>query len=223
MPGLAGEVLYRTSAGSDWREPEWRKVARVIWVSAGGLVLYILLSWCIAFLPSPLYVQPAALASASLSKSVFGHLALAYVGHTICAVIVGYAGGFIARILVSRMSLSPYPDTWDRFVNVLVPEHWIIVTLKSGETYFGQLKRADISVKEDERDMVLEEPALYDDEHKTYRSLPYQYLFLPGALIGSVAVQYDPKIDSRMIPPGQTVFPAQENDEQEDSIDSEDR
>ena len=42
------------------------------------------------------------------------------------------------------------------------------------------VERADFSVQQSERDIVLAEPALYIEEKGEYVTQSYQYLFLPG-------------------------------------------
>ena len=40
VPGMFGEMVYRIIAGTDWRETQWSKVARIIGISIAGLVLH---------------------------------------------------------------------------------------------------------------------------------------------------------------------------------------
>ena len=59
VPGMFGEMVYRIIAGTDWRETQWSKVARIIGISIAGLVLYIVLA-SLTGLPTPQYLFPVA-------------------------------------------------------------------------------------------------------------------------------------------------------------------
>ncbi len=91
-----------------------------------------------------------------------------------------------------------------------VPGHWVAVGLETGEAYVGILAYSELSVEQKERDIVLAQPALYDEETKDYRSLPYSHIFLPAALIWSVAVIENPETDRRLVPIDESPFLSKE-------------
>jgi hypothetical protein len=68
------------------------------------------------------------------------------------------------------------------------------------------LDKADVSVTASERDIILREPALYDEAEKTYRTTPYQTMFLLGSTIASVAAVTDPRGDKRITSAGEDLF-----------------
>lgn len=210
IPGVVGEKFYRVIAGEDWRaqQQQTRRIIRIFAVSIGGLVGYVLLAgW--THLPQPVYIFPSSFAAPILSDVQLREVAFAYIGHTLIATLLGLAVGWIVMKTSEFGSVSAYPDTWDRFARSLVENHWVLVTLTSGETYAGMIEKADISVQQKERDIVLVEPALYDEETNEYHVLPYQYFFVPGALVGSIAVYYNPEIDvERETVVGQVLFEA---------------
>lgn len=78
----------------------------------------------------------------------------------------------------------------------------------SGETYAGTLCIADKSIPHPERDLVLEEPAQYDSKTHQYTSTSYQYIFLSGDQVTSIASVYDPSKDvgAWVVAPGEAVF-----------------
>jgi hypothetical protein len=65
----------------------------------------------------------------------------------------------------------------------------------------------DISVSQAERDIVLAEPAQFIEKENNYKVTPYQQLFLPAALIFSIAVVHNPEIDKRITSIGSNLFP----------------
>ncbi len=92
-------------------------------------------------------------------------------------------------------------------------DHWIVLSLSSGDVYAGKLKTADMSVAADERDMVIEEPCQFMEETGQYHALNYQYLFVPSKEIFSIAVVHNPQLDIRAIPVGESLFSEVENNE----------
>jgi hypothetical protein len=86
----------------------------------------------------------------------------------------------------------------------------VAVTLQNGDAYVGVVKTCDVAVEQDERDLVLSEPALYDDEQRDYVALPYQELFIPASLRYSMAVIHDPDRDQRIVPVGESPFKRKE-------------
>ena len=107
---------------------------------------------------------------------------------------------------------SPYPAAWDDFIRIGVQKHWVVIRLTNGEAYAGIIQYVDTSVNQRERDIVLLEPAIYLEKKQTYKVIPYQHLFLPAALISSVAVVYDPNVDKRITQIGLNLFLEEKND-----------
>ena len=202
VPGVPGETFFSIIVGANWREEQWRRIVRVISISLAGLVVYILFASLVG-LPMPSYILPSQFSADAFTTSVLPTMAGAYVGHLTGAMVCGILSAYVVR-KVAR--LSTYPDTWDDFVRKFVPDHWVIVELVNGSVYAGILKKADISVRQSERDIVLVEPALYSEETDIFTSLDYQYLFLPAALISSIAVYYDSALDTRITPVNQPLF-----------------
>jgi hypothetical protein len=84
----------------------------------------------------------------------------------------------------------------------------VAVTLQNGDAYVGILRACDRTVGGDERDIVLEEPAAYNEESADYTALPYQHLFVPAALVFCITVVHDPARDKRIVPVGASPFTA---------------
>ena len=84
--------------------------------------------------------------------------------------------------------------------------HWVTVGLDNGDIYAGYIGRADVSVPAAERDLILQEPAVFDKRLMRYRSLQYQSLFLVGSTILSMAVITDAAADKRITPIGESPF-----------------
>ena len=135
---------------------------------------------------------------------------MAYAGHFIFSSIAGLLLAFGRRILGRSTPASPYPAAWDEFTRSCLPERWAVITLRNGHTYAGIVETADASVAQSDRNIVLGETALL--EGQVYRSVAYQYMFLPAGLIASIAAVYNPKTDraKRVVEPGDLVFAPKE-------------
>ena len=124
--------------------------------------------------------------------------------------VAGFIAGILAawgiRLLAKISSATAYPAAWDDLVRTCAPKHWVIVGLTNGDVYAGKLKTADLSVSKDDRDIVLEEPCIFDKGINNYQSLNYQYLFIPSENLYSLAIIYSPETDKRLIPIGETLF-----------------
>jgi hypothetical protein len=204
LPGVPGESIYRRLAGTDWREDRSDKVLRIVGFSISGLVIYIIASALINA-PMPDYIFPTTFQKLPLDRGQLIGMAFSLAGHFACAVLAGAGSGAVVRFVDRRTSVTGYPDSWDKFAKDYVANHWVIVRLENGQAYAGMLERADTSVRQNERDMILSEPAKYINAN--YKALPYQHLFLPGALIDSVAVVHDPDLDERITKVGDPIFP----------------
>ena len=165
----------------------------------------------VSFLPLPLHLIPNSYESISVNPENLTNILYPYIGHLV--------GGFFAGVLaaVGMLSLSKissitaYPAAWDNFIRKQVPEHWVIVGLKNGDVYAGRISNADLSVSKDERDIVLEEPCLYEEDTGNYSSLNYQYMFIPSENVYSIAVVHDSTLDKRIVAVGEKLFRGEDN------------
>lgn len=204
VPGIPGEVLYRLIAGGSWREDAWSRVFRIVGFSLIGLVLAVL-----SFRLAGIAVVPevaTAVADQSVSESLVLGLAGLLLGQSVMSALSGTVSGFVVRWLCHAFSMTPYADAWDEYVRRVVPGHWVVVRLLDGSTLAGMLCRADVTVPPENRDIILSEPATYDEGLGNYLSLPLQHLFIPGASLASVAVVYDPQKDQRVSSVGGYLF-----------------
>lgn len=216
VPGLPGESLYRLIAGSTWREDSWGRLFRIVSFSLAGFVLYVLLVPILG-LPEPTHLTIATQKGAALNEAHLLAFAATTAGQFVGGTCAALLAGIGVRILARWSPVMPFSDTWDRFVREYIPEHWIVVRLLDGSAYAGILRRADISVPVEERDIVLAEPAEWQVEQGVYLSLPHQFLYLPGTSLASVAVVHDAAIDTRLSPVGGRLFTKEINGERNES------
>ncbi|MBI5291489.1 MAG: hypothetical protein HY872_06405 [Chloroflexi bacterium] len=211
LPGIPAYEIYRMFFGADWRATDWEKIVGIIGFSAGGLIIYTIVSSVIS-LPPPVYVIPATFDSASFGISSLLPIAVSYLGHSIASITVAILTILGIRLVTKWTPTTPYPAAWDDFIRVDVQKHWVVVRLTNGEAYAGTLRYVDTSVNQAERDLVLAEPAQFIEIEKNYKVIPYQQLFLPAALVSSVAVVYDPDVDKRISKVGSTLFLEEKTD-----------
>lgn len=205
FPGILGDKIYRTFVGWNWREKDWQSVIRLLGFSITGLTIYVVLAYRFGW-PLPIYVFPSSFNLNAITPQTLGPLCIAYSGHFAGATAAGLVGGIVMRIL--GRWLPVYPSAWDDFVRLCVSEHWVVVSTTNGDTYAGMVRTADVSVKQDERDIVLLEPAQYSEKENNYQVLSYQSIFLPATIVSSIAVVYDPDRDlKRNSVVGDWLFP----------------
>ncbi|MBV8545908.1 MAG: hypothetical protein JO093_12425 [Acidobacteria bacterium] len=209
LPGLPGEKLYSFFVGSNWREDRWSRTLRLLAFSLFGLAGYALVAALVGA-PLPQYISPTAFEQ--LAPNQLGAFAAAFLGHVCGATFFGLLAGVGTRVLARLSSRSAYSIAWDHFINSCVKGHWVTVGLTNGDVYAGYIETAESSVAAAERDVVLREPALYDQRLMRYRSLPYQSLFLLASTIASVAVIFDAATDKRMTRIGESPFAEGGND-----------
>jgi hypothetical protein len=181
LPGVPGERLYTMSVGWDWREDKWWRTLRLLAFSLVGLSVYAITAPLISA-PRPAYISPHALES--VRPEQIGTLAIAFLGHVAGAAMSGLAAGYAVRLAARLTSRSAYSSAWDHFVNSCAKGHWITVGLSNGQVYAGYVDRADVSVAASERDIILREPALYDEATHADRATQYQTMFLLGSSRG---------------------------------------
>ena len=205
VPGIVADYIFHLRIGVDPTEKEWRSVLRIISFSVGGLVLYWLIATSLC-LPQPTYIFPELLKKVDPS-TVDSVLFLPFLGHLIGATIIGLIIPSCLGYLAEWFGNSPHPFAWDTFLRRHIPNHWVIVTLRSGEAYAGIVRLADTAAPSNKRDMILGEPAIYDENTGNYVSLAYQDLFITASSIYSIAVVYDPDLDTeRRVLPGEPLF-----------------
>lgn len=187
LPGIPGNAIYKRLIGSDWREDQWKTVVRIIGISLGGLIAYIILGSLINA-PLPSYIIPSTFKNFEIQRPFLMEMSISLLGHFISATLVGFLGAKTTQLLDKIMRVSDNADSWHKFVSLHARERWVVVSLHGGAAYAGYIDRADTNVKADERDLILAEPASYQKDTKKYLSLPHQYLFLPGKMISSIAI-----------------------------------
>lgn len=207
IPGLPAGKIYDAAVGVRWRETNSEQLLRLLAFSVIGLVAYAIAAGRFSW-PDPSYVLPKTFTSEGFTVSQLGPMSVAYLGHVVGASLVGVIAALGLKGLTSFSPLSADRDAWDQFVNFSVPEHWVLVTLRTGESFAGKMHHADVSVGPEFRDVVLEEPALYDEDAGVHRTTWYQHLFISGSDIASVATVYMEDVDTedRMTMPGDLLF-----------------
>jgi hypothetical protein len=205
LPGVPAHKIFRAFIGTDWRETDWEKIISIIGFSTGGLLIYTIIS-SFTRLPLPIYVVPSTFDSTSFGTSSLLPIAASLSGHFVSSALAALLTALGIRFVARWTPTSPYPAAWDDFIRVDVQKHWVVVRLTNGEAYAGIVKNVDISVSQAERDIVLAEPAKYMEKENNYKVIPYQQLFLPAALVFSIAVVHNPEIDRRITTIGSTLF-----------------
>lgn len=204
LPGVPGERLYTMLVGWDWREDKWWRTLRLLAFSLVGLSAYAIIA-TFTYAPLPTYISQQAMES--LRPDQIAQLALAFLGHLAGAATSGMAAGYTVRFVARLSSRSAYVSAWDHFINSCAKGHWVTVGLANGQAYAGYIDKADVSVTAAERDIILREPALYDEAAHTYRTTPYQTMFLLGSTIASVAAVTNLAGDIRITTTGEKLFP----------------
>jgi hypothetical protein len=208
LPGVPGERIYTMIVGWDWREDKWWRTLRLLAFSLSGLSAYAIVASFVRA-PLPAYVSPHAMEV--LRPEQIGSLAIAFLGHVAGAAICGVGAGYAMRVLARLTSLSVYFSAWNQFVNSCSKGHWVTVGLTNGQVYAGYIDKADVSVAASERDIILREPALYDEIERAYQTTSYQTMFLLGSTIASIAAIMDTPDDVRITSTGKYLFRKETN------------
>jgi len=213
LPGVPGNSIYQRIIGKDRKESQWNTVIRMIGFSVGGLILYILLGGLINA-PLPIYISPSTFINFNINRVTLLTISGAFTGHFICSILISLIFSVIL-LLINRWSKSTEnPDTWDKFVEKYVEKHWVVVKINNGDAYAGILERADIAIEQNERDLILKEPAKYSIKAENYIATSYQYLFLLGSTITSIGIVSKPD-DKRLTTIGSPIFDAQQGQPKE--------
>lgn len=208
LPGVPGERIYTMLVGWDWREDKWWRTLRLLAFSLVGLSTYAIFAALVGT-PIPAYISPRALES--LRPTQMADLAVAFLGHVLGAAVSGVASAYAVRALARLTSRSAYSSAWDHFINSCAKSRWVTVGLANGQVYAGYVDKADVSVAASDRDIILREPALYDETANTYRATSYQTMFLLGSTIASIAAVSDPRGDNRITTAGEDLFAQETN------------
>ena len=188
VPGALGTYLWDQFNGQDRHRTDWQAAIRYVGFSALGLCLYVLLATAFPVLPAAVHVLPDTYSAWTLQQNGLGHVALAYLGHIVCAGVVGFAAAWLHRGICKITKKTPHPSAWDHFIKRSFAGRWIVVTLKSGDVFAGYVEVAEESAPPAERDVVLKAPALRDPSGR-YLGTGYYDMFLPADLIQNIATQ----------------------------------
>jgi len=206
FPGVLGNRAYQVIVGIDWRDKDFQVILRLAGFSVIGAVLYSIVADMSDFFPLPLHLIPSSYESLADNPENLLKIIYPYIGHLVGGFVAGVLAALAVLLLSKFSSTTAYPGAWDDFIRKHVPKHWVIIGLKNGDVYAGKIKTADLSVSKEERDIVLEEPCLYEKISGNYRSLNYQYIFIPSDNLYSLAVVHDSKLDKRIIEVGENLF-----------------
>lgn len=210
FPGVLGDRVYRTLVGIDWREKQFGTSLRLIGFSIIGAVIYSLIAELLT-LPPPLHLFPSEWEALAADHKRLGSILFPYSGHLVGGIIAGIIAAYGIKFIAKLSRASEFPCAWDAFARRYAPKHWVIVGLSNGDVYAGILKNADVSVAAADRDLVLEEPCLYDKESSNYQATSYQHLFIAANTIFSIATVHDPKLEKRMVSVGKNLFKGAES------------
>jgi hypothetical protein len=205
FPGLIGNTVYRRLLGVDWREKEWQSILRLLGFSVFGVVIYAIAGAGLGLLP-PAHLFPEAYKNLKPSWVDLRVVIFPYVGHVLGGLVAGVLGAWGMKLLAKISSSTAYPSAWDDFVRSYTPKHWVVVSFTNGDVYAGKVKNADVAVSSDDRDLVLEEPCIFDEKTSNYRAVNYQYLFVRADKVFSIAAIHNAD-DKRILPVGETLFP----------------
>jgi hypothetical protein len=187
IPGIAGNAIYTRATGTNWREDPWRNLVRIFSISLGGLILYVLVG-SLLNAPLPGYLSLDTLDTFAARRSATIRMSVAFFGHFLAALLVGFVAAQVTQNLNKSAGQTGFVDGWHEFVSVHANGNWSLVGTEGGDIYAGYIQMAGPEKKADERDIILAEPAVYRRDQEKYISLPYQFLFLPGKIVESVAI-----------------------------------
>jgi hypothetical protein len=186
LPGIAGNAIYMKATGINWREEPGRTVVRIFSISLGGLLLYVLVG-SLLNAPLPSYLSLDTLDTLALRRTASIRMSIAFIGHLLAAILVGFAAAKMSQV-GKGPGQTGFVDGWHEFVSAHANGHRAVVETNRGATYAGYIQMAGPEKKADERDVILAEPAVYRADQDKYLPLPYNYLFLPGKIVDSVAI-----------------------------------
>ena len=206
FPGVLGNRVYQVLVGHDWRDKEFQVILRLVGFSVIGAVIYAIIADLTGLFPLPIHLIPSSYKSLSDCPDSLLNIIYPYLGHLVGGFIAGVLAAEGVLLLAKFSSITAYPGAWDDFIRKHVSKHWVIIGLNNRDVYAGKIKSADLSVSKNDRDIVLEEPCLYNKETGNYQSLNYQYIFIRSENLYSIAVVHNPKLDKRIIKVGKNLF-----------------
>ncbi len=204
LPGWPAFLLYKKINGSKWNESEWIQFVNIVGLSLLGLILYNLF-FPLAKFPPPIYILPNTFTLEGFKLSILPSISISLITHTIFSLVSSFLIALVIRWFSGLVRSSVYPSAWDEFIRVNAKKHWVIVSLNNGDAYAGYISDANCSVPSVERDIVLNEPAKYDETEGNYFSLAYQNLYLSSESIISIATIFQ-EGDSRLSPIAHFLF-----------------
>lgn len=216
LPGVPGDRLMGSVVGRSWLEKDWQYVIRVLSYSTLGLIGYALLaSW--RDWPPPIHVLPATFGGTGLSPADLPRVGYGYLGHLVVSTLVGAASGLVQLGVKAWMPnvFVRHRDAWDEFVRFCAPGRWVVATLRDGRVYVGMLEQADTSRGPQHRDLLIQEPALWEEDVGNYRATGELYLYVGGEQITSLSAITDPDRDARVTESGKLIFEGEKVDEQQ--------
>ena len=187
IPGIIGNWIYIKVTRTDWKDEPWWTVVRIFSISLGGLILYVF-TGSLLNAPLPSYLSLDTMDTIALRRTATIRMSFAFLGHILAAMIVGFVAGKVSQSIGKTAGGSSFSDGWHEFVSTHGNGHWVVVGMASGDSYAGYIQMAGPEKKADKRDVILAEPAVYLAEQEKYIALPYNYLFLPGKVVDSVAI-----------------------------------
>ena len=216
IPGAFGAYVWALVNGQDWREKEWESAIRFLGFSVLGLGLYVIGALGLG-LPAAIHVLPSTYEAAALNAGALSGIFLPYLGHIVSSAVVGGAAAWAHRGISALRGSSSQPSTWDHFLKNAVPNHWVVVTLKSGDVYAGYVQTAEESAPSTERDVILRNPAKFDEGLNNYRVTSLRDMFIPAELIQNLGtVRSEAELSAAPVVDA-LLFPARANDERQDT------
>lgn len=209
LPGLPGEKIYSFFVGSNWREDKWSRTLRLLAFSLFGLNRLRVRRNAYRSTVAAIHLgQRIRTVESRPIRHVCSRIPRPRSRRDIFRVLGGRRHAH-SRSTVGQVRVL---QRMGPFIRSCVKDHWVTVGFSNGEVYAGYIETAESSVAAAERDLVLREPALYDQRLMRYRSLPYQSLFLLASTIASVAVIFDAAKDKRITRIGESPFAEGGND-----------
>jgi len=195
FPGFFANEIYKIIAGHNWNEDKWDNVIRSIFFSLVGLAFYFFVAYKIFNFNYPVYIYQN-----TYSKNFFTtdlHIETLFkvlFWHSAFSTFFGFLCGKLIKSYNRRSKLTTYSNTWNEFCSNYIRQRWVVVTLRNGEVFAGMVELIETNVKDEFRDLILDDPSKYDAKVNKFLSLEQKYLFLPGKIIeyvGTSRMDYD--------------------------------
>jgi hypothetical protein len=212
VPGFLGERIYRQVIGESRRELGY---LFFVWlaVSVVSLLVYTLvvsLSEQVSWLPD--LARPGYFSSAWMENLDYvrpgtptgidpdaWYRGLA--GHVVVALSLGALAGFAARRWPVLGINYQYASTWDHAMSTLPQGRFVLVELTNGVVYHASVYIVNRLGEDNDRDLVLREPRVYDRTTGQLRADSTMFLYLPGGDVRRIAF-LETAGDQRLTPAG---------------------